>query len=278
MSIAYVFDFLKKQHIEISEEISSLAIVSLLDIRGSAPQKVGAKMITDGQHIFFGTVGGGKLEAYLLRTAADLLQQNPSVSQKAITMYKINLQQDIGMSCGGEVIASIEIEKRYKKHTLYLFGAGHVAQSFVKIFMPLEDWSIQVFDPREDWLRKMPKDSSSFSKHILDYSQEQLVSEVLKDCQPQDAIVSLSMGHQYDYAILSAAVKMPAFFIGVMGSKIKWKKLEQELNFPQNITCPLGNLKLDNHNPYTISLGLTVQILEHLKTQTSHRNSSEFFE
>ena len=53
------------EHVRVTKELLdeevSFASITLLDIRGSAPQIIGAKAIVTDQGIVAGTIGGGKI-------------------------------------------------------------------------------------------------------------------------------------------------------------------------------------------------------------------------
>ena len=74
-------------------------LVTLVSIKGSAPQDLGAKAIITREGILQGTVGGGKLEAKAIRYAQQMLEESPEDAKQLCTW---NLQLDLGMTCGGE--------------------------------------------------------------------------------------------------------------------------------------------------------------------------------
>jgi xanthine dehydrogenase accessory factor len=77
----------------------TVAVATIIAVRGSVPREVGAKMIIHpfGQHV--GTVGGGCGEADVIRAALDVIQ----TSQPAIV--RVDLTEEISMQalgvCGG---------------------------------------------------------------------------------------------------------------------------------------------------------------------------------
>ncbi|MGQ9768473.1 MAG: XdhC family protein, partial [Anaerolineae bacterium] len=77
----------------------TVAVATIVDVRGSVPREVGAKMIIHplGQHV--GTVGGGCGEADVIRAALDVIQTGQP------TTVRVDLTEDISMQalgvCGG---------------------------------------------------------------------------------------------------------------------------------------------------------------------------------
>ncbi len=77
----------------------TVAVATIVDVKGSVPREVGAKMIIHplGQHV--GTVGGGCGEADVIRAALDVIQTG------APTTVRVDLTEDVSMQalgvCGG---------------------------------------------------------------------------------------------------------------------------------------------------------------------------------
>jgi xanthine dehydrogenase accessory factor len=86
---------------EVFREASRLAergegtFAVVVRVRGSAPQRVGAKMVLRPDGRFVGTVGGGALEAAVLADAA----RAASERKPALRTYR--LAAELGMCCGG---------------------------------------------------------------------------------------------------------------------------------------------------------------------------------
>src|SRR5512141_146043 len=77
----------------------TVAVATIIDVKGSVPREVGAKMIVHplGQHV--GTVGGGCGEADVIRAGLSVIQDGlPAV-------VRVDLTEDISMQslgvCGG---------------------------------------------------------------------------------------------------------------------------------------------------------------------------------
>ena len=91
--------------------------VTIVDMRGSAPQVVGAKAIVTDAGIESGTIGGGKVEAAAIEFAR---QQLADTSSPDVELRKWNLQNDIGMTCGGEVHLLFELIDSAAGRSLFL--------------------------------------------------------------------------------------------------------------------------------------------------------------
>lgn len=84
----------------------TVAVATIIDVKGSVPREVGAKMIVHplGQHV--GTVGGGCGEADVLRAALDVIQTGEP------TTVRVDLTEDVSMQalgvCGGIMDVFVE--------------------------------------------------------------------------------------------------------------------------------------------------------------------------
>lgn len=88
------------------DEGEPVAMATIIDVRGSVPREVGAKMIIHplGKHV--GTVGGGCGEGDVIRTALDVIQTG-----EAATVH-VDLTEDVSMQalgvCGGTMDVFVE--------------------------------------------------------------------------------------------------------------------------------------------------------------------------
>ena len=232
-------------------------LVTLVAIRGSAPQIVGAKMLVSSRGLEFGTVGGGKIEARCIECAQTMLTDADSVSH----MKTWNLQNEIGMSCGGEASVFFEIHKPLQWHVC-LFGAGHISQELCRV---MQTWScrLSVFDSRAEWLGKIPD-----APNISPTCRENLAHEVA-GLPDGSVVLCITQGHGTDLPVLREALRTPDRFkmIGAIGSEQKARKLKSELTAAglpdahvSQLVCPLG-LPIGNNTPPEIAISIAAQLL-----------------
>ena len=88
------------------ENGEDVAVATIVDVRGSVPREVGAKMIIHplGRHV--GTVGGGCGEADVIRAALDVIQTGQPAT------VRVDLTEDVSMQalgvCGGILDVFVE--------------------------------------------------------------------------------------------------------------------------------------------------------------------------
>ena len=92
-----------KQYLENGETV---ALATIIEVKGSVPREVGTKMLIHplGQHV--GTVGGGCGEGDVIRTALDVLQTGEPVIVVVDLTDEVTMQS-LGV-CGGTMNVFVE--------------------------------------------------------------------------------------------------------------------------------------------------------------------------
>jgi xanthine dehydrogenase accessory factor len=250
--------------------------VTVVKTIGSVPCETGCKMLVTENGLFFGTVGGGKLENKALDLALLIL-----VEQQPPQLLTWHLQQDVGMTCGGTVTLFFEVFQK-KEWPIVIFGAGHVAQALVRTLLPLNA-HIQVIDSRLEWLQKFPPAGPDKLQltHLETLSLASAPNKsVLASLKPNAFVVVMTMGHATDLPILKALSDLEmlmesdlgigqAFpYIGVIGSEAKAIRLKADLHqqgvsnaFTERLICPIG-LPLGSNQPAEIAISIVAQLLQ----------------
>ena len=87
------------------ERDGKAVLVSVSEVRGSAPRDVGAAMAVSSDGSFAGTIGGGALEWQALAEAQAFLASNAVTTLKS---FRKSLGPDLGQCCGGRVSIVLE--------------------------------------------------------------------------------------------------------------------------------------------------------------------------
>ena len=91
---------------ELIDAGETVAVATIIEVKGSVPREVGAKMIIHplGRHV--GTVGGGCGEADVMRAALDVIQTGEPAT------VRVDLTEDVSMQalgvCGGILDVFVE--------------------------------------------------------------------------------------------------------------------------------------------------------------------------
>jgi xanthine dehydrogenase accessory factor len=242
---------------ELQSEGISYAVVTIVQIDAHVPQEVGAKMIVTDPGLHSGTIGGGKIEAKGISLALEALKHEAPEPK----LHRINLNQDLGMVCGGVATLFIECSKQ-ASWSIALYGAGHVGQALARLLMSL---SCQIYcvDIREEWLAKLPEHPRI--KKILAPSMAQIPATLPKNTYH----VIATQGHAFDLEVVREVLKLPDVpYIGVIGSKVKARTIRATLlgegvskEDTQRFHCPMG-LDIGNNTPAEIAVSIAAQLLQ----------------
>ncbi len=233
-------------------------IVTLIDIRGSAPQVIGAKAVVSAHSIEAGTVGGGRIEAAAIQHAQRLMAGGDGTNSEFVTW---NLQTDIGMTCGGEVKLFFEICSS-DAWRIAVFGAGHIAQTLIPMLVQL-NCRVTCFDSRPEWLAKLPVHPKLTTLCTAE------LCDVVKNQPANTFFLLMTQGHASDLPVLTEILEArDAPYVGVIGSPQKAGVLRRDLQ-AANISsdkidsfyCPVG-VPLGNNTPAEISISVIAQLLQ----------------
>src|SRR3954469_14907794 len=125
------------------------ALATIINVRGSIPSFNTAKMLVRDDGSIVGTIGGGCVEADVWQAAREGMQQE---KPRTLTFnLNQNPKYDTGLVCGGTL--EVYVEPILPLPQLYIFGAGHVAQSVYKVAR-LAGFDVTVIDDRDAYANR----------------------------------------------------------------------------------------------------------------------------
>jgi xanthine dehydrogenase accessory factor len=231
-----------------------VALVTVTKVLGSAPCKVGSKMIVTKQKEIFGTIGGGKLEFQVIDEAETAIKEN------RIKEFTYTLGPEFEQCCGGKV--ELIIEPMNESPELYLFGAGHIGIELCNVLTDTP-FNITLLDVRENWQETITIDKTiQFSNIDFDLYKQSI------QWGPNCYVVIMTHDHKLDFEITALALHSETKYIGLIGSKTKKNKfnnlLKKELNFEAGISpvhCPVG-LDIGGNTPKEIAISVAAELLK----------------
>ena len=105
---------LLRSALERAEQGEALALVTVIEVSGSAPRHLGAQMLVDAQGEIEHTIGGGRVELEVTRLAAQVAAGAPA------QRVRHHLTRDLAMCCGGTMSFYIEPVVPSLEVTMYL--------------------------------------------------------------------------------------------------------------------------------------------------------------
>jgi xanthine dehydrogenase accessory factor len=238
----------------------ALALIS--GVKGSSPQRVGAKALFFANGRIVGTLGGGCLEAEVQARAKRALQSGTSGAFEMLLDHDFGW--DDGLICGGSVSGLIlphasesaqlwralatvtapfswgvktdfsiapgsgdAAEWLYQEtvsppHALWIAGSGHIAQAVAPLALKL-DFEVTVFDDRRE-----------LANHQW-FPQETRLRvdawhELLQQPLPSHPAYGLvvTRGHQHDALVLTEWIHHAFVFLGMIGSRRKARTIREQ--------------------------------------------------
>ena len=192
----------------------------------------------------------------------------------AIGLYseKLGVTGDIPKQAVGRLsgqICTFDFEGRqfYAEQLLfsgfvYIFGGGHVSQELVPVLSHL-DFRCIVFDDRQEFAsRELFPDA--IDVRLVELAEVKEMELITAD----DYIIVLTRGHSFDQAVEEQALRTPARYVGVIGSR--HKKAITEKNIMEHgftredldrVTAPIGLMSIKAETPAEIAVSIAAQLI-----------------
>lgn len=161
--------------------------------------------------------------------------------------------------CGGEV--QIYLEPYMPPPTLLVIGAGHVGKAVVDLAHWLGYHTIAV-DDRGD---RLTAESMPHADERLEGSAADVLADV--DVGPDTSVVVVSREMNIDVAAVSALIGSNPAYIGVMGSKRRWRAVRDRLieegvpsEAMEQISVPIG-LELGAETVEEIAVSIMAEVI-----------------
>jgi xanthine dehydrogenase accessory factor len=293
--------------IDACQSHGTVARVVIAQIAGSATREVGASMLVwqGGQS---GTIGGGVLEYELAGTALkhgdrmtrhalgpdmgqccggsvhiltelyDLERANAlpkdivvrGTGEMPLAMHKLIAQaRNQGIAPSPQRIGSWFIEPvRSPRHSLWVWGAGHVGRALVDVIAPLPEFGITWVDTALD---RFPTKVPGGVK-ILPCAQP---TDAIPYASAQSHHIILTYSHAFDLALCHGLLSTGFASCGLIGSATKWARFRKRLNVLghtdtqiSRITCPIGDPSLGKH-PQMIAISVADRLIRNCLITTN---------
>jgi xanthine dehydrogenase accessory protein XdhC len=265
------------------ERAEPAVVVSVTEVKGSAPREAGTHMLVTAQ-ASHGTIGGGSLEWEAITRARALLGEGA-----ASATMRLPLGPELGQCCGGFVslrlqradqalcaeLEVLEAREREKLPLVLLFGAGHVGKALAWALAPLP-LRLRWIDGRADAFpeRAIPGPEVVVSDRLLDE---------VDAAPPGTAYLVLTHSHALDSMICAAALQRGDFaYLGLIGSRTKRAQFERgfrDLGIPQaqidRLVCPIGGGRLRDKRPAVIAALVAAELLHALADAAARDGASQ---
>lgn len=154
------------------------------------------------------------------------------------------------------------MEPLLRDGVVYIFGGGHVAQALVPALAAV-DFRCQVVEDREEFCRPglFPGVEKTHLLQPRDFGRALTIG-------PEDYVCVMTRGHKGDMACEAFALRTPARYIGVIGSRKKTAAVNarlKEQGFTDDdlgrVTTPIG-LSIGARTPAEIAVSVAAQLIQ----------------
>jgi len=252
-------DHRKSVYREVEEALQrgeAVALVTILESKGSTPQKAGAKMVVSRDGRLRGTVGGGCVEAEILWRARQAIENRKA----EILSYDYNAEEEEnGLICGGSV--TVFIEPVLPAPRVFMVGAGHVAQPLSTI-AKLAGFEVIVLDDR---IKYANRDRFPHADVVEAGSIPELAAKF--SYGDNAYVVIVTRGHTSDEEALRTFIQYETAYLGLIGSVAKIEKIFRRLERDgvsreklERVHSPIG-LDLGGGSPGEIAVSIVAELI-----------------
>ncbi|MGA2960191.1 MAG: XdhC/CoxI family protein [Candidatus Korobacteraceae bacterium] len=249
---------------DIYEEIVALrkagrrgALATIINVRGSIPSFRTAKMLVRDDGSALGTIGGGCVEAEVWQAAREVMQEE---KPRSLTFDLNNdPSYNTGLVCGGTL--EVFVEPVIPPAELFIFGGGHIALSLCKL-AHLAGFEVTVIDDRENFANR---ERFPDAGQVIAADFEAATATLHPSAS--SFLVIVTRGHRDDMRVLGWAVKTPARYVGMIGSRRKvlsiYNELEKagmERELFERVHAPIG-LDIGAVTPEEIGVAIVAEMI-----------------
>ena len=237
------------------EDGKTVVLATVVETSRSVPRHSGAKMLILSDSYQVGTIGGGEMEARVIKEACACMDDGTSL----LLNYELvdPIAGDPGV-CGGTV--TIHLETYMPNSKILIIGCGHVGRAVAELASWL-GFHVVATDDREEIAEGV-----TGADLVLTGSIEETLKQV--NLTDRDHVVAVTRNAELDIQNLPHLLSTEAKSIGVMGSSRRWETTRSSLESAgvseedlSRITSPIG-LDLNAETPQEIALSILSQIIE----------------
>ncbi len=281
-------------------------LVTVVESRGSTPGKPGARMLADETGHIAGTVGGGAIEYQAVRTATEEMRAPGCFTRKytlnntdagllgmvcggtAFLLFQRLTPEDAAIcraalcALDGErdaffctdlstgemrVIPALPdhpegtfVQRLNAEGTVFVFGGGHVAQALVPLLKQAGFRAIVLDDRRTFADAALFPDAAE--TRVVDFAAMEPMT-----FRPQDSVVIMTRGHQFDRHVLEMALMTPAGYVGMIGSRAKCRQTTDALRAKgfddaavARVRSPIG-IPIQAETPFEIAVSVVAELI-----------------
>ena len=252
---------LHRETLRLMDQRVPFALCTVVNVKGSVPGKVGARMIVfpDGRQI--GTVGGAGLEERVKKAAREAIEHGKAGTQSFDLMRR--KPGGLDSVCGGTV--EVYVEPILPRPHLLLCGGGHVCLEVARLCDQIE-YGYSILDDRPEFasVERYPNARDIFAK-----TPEQFFAAF--DPAGFSHLLLLGYSYQVDEEILERGLAKFSGWIGLIGSQTKRIEMFGDLakrgvaeSQLARVECPVG-VEIGAETPAEIAVSILGRVIQTVK-------------
>lgn len=219
-----------------------VALATVVEVVGASPAKVGAQLLLFLHGETVGTVGGGLLEAAILKDAEEVLKQR----EPRLIHYTLQEegQDAVGSLCGGEM--RVFLQPFTPPAKLVIVGGGHIGRP-LRTMAEAAGFEVVIVDVDPGVASVPAMDAVELDEHSY--------------------VVLITTDHVSDEAALRKVIETPVGYIGMIGSLAKCRTIREHLREAgyqeealQRVYAPIG-LDLGGTTPGEIAVAILAEVI-----------------
>lgn len=241
---------------DLLRERREFVVASIAEVKGSCPQRPGARLLVHPDGKFEFTIGGGTFEAEVLRDALAIFGNNEPVSRD----YKLT-KNELGMYCQG--LVKVLFECFAPRARLLIFGGGHVGQALSKLAAATELFHVTVVDDRAEFASR-EKHPAAEDVILTDRNFVENVPE--SDNSTYIAVITRC--HATDQLLVKRYLDRPRAYLGLIGSGPKVRQFRKELledgvseSSMEALYAPIG-IPIGGKDPAEVAISILAEVIQ----------------
>jgi xanthine dehydrogenase accessory factor len=246
------------------------ALATVVGSTGSTPGKEGSRMLVRADGSSIGTIGGGCTEADVWALAREVMATDRPLRRS----FKLSPRdaEDGGLACGGVVEIFVE---PIGDPVVYIFGAGHIARALVPL-ATAAGLNTFVVDDREQFANRsrFPEPTGLVVAEFSAAFRQLAINQ-------NSYLVIITRGHRHDQLVLGEAIRTPASYIGLIGSRAKIQRIFRTLAAQgadprrlEEVKAPIG-LDIGARTCEEIAVSIVAQLIAHRRRHYVKGNDPE---
>lgn len=240
-------------------------LATVVEVRGHAPRDVGAKMVVTAAGTW-DTIGGGNLEATVVRRARELLTTGATAPEHAELGLSEHATTEFGRQCcGGRV--TVLLEPVPTRPTVAVFGLGHVGAELALILSrhPLR---LVLADSRAARVEAVGALLPNDGRADVALRHAPAPERVLAGLPPGALVYVMTHDHAEDLVLCDAALHRHDLGpVGLIGSRAKRARFLRHLgqlgheDATDRLRCPIGAPGVTGKDPAVLAVAVAAEIV-----------------